>query len=234
MRRAGLAVAVVVTLCAVGVVRAQPTPLRPPGQTGQNISIDCDIFADGVHEVPIIVVTTPAAGATVPPAGDLTLQGVAVDCHVEVGAGINRVSAYLGQREAGGIYLGDAALRRPNPITVLPADQYGGVSGWILNAKAPLKAGELNDLFIYARSEMTQRETSVRLPLIGAGSPPTQPAAATPIPTDMPAAVPPASNAPPEAIVPAPAAEPTPAPADDNPPASIDGPPAPVDETPVE
>src|SRR5919198_5333022 len=246
MRRTRLALAAAaLSLAAVPrLVLAQPAPPRPPGQTGQNTMVDCDVFADGVHEVPIIVVTSPPVGASVPPGEELTLQGIAVDCHVEIGAGINRVSAYLGRREALGVHLGDATLRLPNPITVLPADQYQGVSGWSLRTKAPLKPGEMNDVYLYARSEMTQRETSVRLPLIGAGTSEAWPAAATPTPTAAPAAQPPASNAPAEAIIPEPppaavplasnapeeattpaTGEPTPVPTDqDHPPAPIDQP----------
>src|SRR5882762_7794170 len=66
-------------------------PRQPAGQAAQNVSVDCDQFADGVHEVPIVVVTSPAPGATLSPE-NVTLQGFAADCHVDIGAGINRVS----------------------------------------------------------------------------------------------------------------------------------------------
>lgn len=241
--------ALILTVPSLGTVTtvalAQPTPARPPGLAGQNISIDCDVFADGVHEVPIIVVTSPAAGATAPP-GELTLQGIAVDCHVDVGAGINRVSVYLGSREAGGTHLGDATLKQPNPIPVLPPDQYQNVSGWVFKTNAPLKAGELNDLVLYARSELTNRETPVTLQLRGAGAPtptpaptptaapaaPSAPAEATVPPT--PTAVPLASNVPEEAIIPE-GAERMPMPDDDEaPPPADEAPPPPVEEAPVE
>jgi hypothetical protein len=121
--------------------------------------------------VPIVVVTSPAPGATMSP-DNVTVQGFAADCHVDVGAGINRVSVFLGGREAGGIFLGDAALRAPSPIPVLPADQYQANSGWVLKVQAPLKPGELNELFVYARSELTNIETAVKLPIMGAGGTP--------------------------------------------------------------
>src|SRR2546423_1705481 len=146
--------ALVITLALAaspGSSLAQGTPPRQPaGQASQNVSVDCDQFADGVHEVPILVVTSPVPGATLSPE-NVTIQGFAADCHVDVGAGINRVSVFLGGRDAGGIYLGDAALRAPSPIPVLPADQYQGKSGWVLKVQAPLKPGELNELFVYAR-----------------------------------------------------------------------------------
>jgi hypothetical protein len=162
------------------------------------VSIDCDIFADGVHEVPILVVTGPAPGAILSP-DNVVVQGAAVDCHVDIGAGINRVSVFLGRREAGGIFVGDATLRAPTPISILPADQYAPGSGFLLKGQAPLKPGAVNELYIYARSELTNIETAVMLPVVGAGMVP------TPTPPPAPTA-PPASNRPP-APAPTPAAQ---------------------------
>jgi hypothetical protein len=176
-------VAVGVGACAGSALAQVAPPQQPAGQATQNASIDCDQFADGVHEVPIVVVTSPAPGETLSPE-NVTIQGFAVDCHVDVGAGISRVSVFLGSREAGGIPLGDATLRGPSPIPVVPADQYASTSGWILKAQAPLKPGELNDVFVYARSELTNVETSVKLPIMGAG------AAAAPAPLPSPEAGP--------------------------------------------
>jgi hypothetical protein len=199
----------------------QTVPRQPAGQTAQDVSIDCDIFADGVHEVPLVVVTSPPPAATLPP-DDMVIQGAAVDCHVDIGAGINRVAVFLGRREAGGILLGEAALRAPSPISILPADQYAASSGFLFKGQAPLKAGEMNELYIYARSELTNIETSVMLPVVGAGSA----AAPPPKPADSPADSPPAPG-PPPAAEPAPTAAP---PEQDVPPAAE----APVEEPPAE
>src|SRR3982074_2739381 len=115
--RASFALLIALGLAASpGSSLAQGVPPRQPaGQASQNVSVDCDQFADGVYEVPIVVVTSRAPGATLPPE-NVPTQGFAADCHVDVGAGINRVSVFLGGREAGGIFLGDAALRSPSPI----------------------------------------------------------------------------------------------------------------------
>jgi hypothetical protein len=160
---------------------------QPTGQAASNISVDCDRFADGQHEVPIVVVTKPIPG-TILPAGPVIIQGAALDCHADSGTGISRVAVFLGQRDAGGLHLGDAVLRGPNPIQVLPADQYALV-GWTLDAPAPLKAGQVNELYVYARSEVTNVETVVVVPVMGgagAGAIGTTP----PIPTAEPAAAP--------------------------------------------
>jgi hypothetical protein len=161
----------VVALTVLGV-GALPAALRaqaaqPAGQAATNVSVDCDRFADGQHEVPIVVVTKPIPGTTLS-AGPVTIQGAALDCHADVGTGISRVSVFLGRRDAGGLHLGDAVFRGPNPIQVLPADQYATV-GWILDAQAPLKAGQVNELYVYARSDVTNHETVLAVPVIGGG-----------------------------------------------------------------
>ena len=203
LRHAGFGILAALLLVGARPANAGPAsqtpPRQPAGQAAQNVSVDCDIFADGVHEVPILVVTGPAPGAILSP-DNVDVQGAAVDCHVDIGAGINRVSVFLGRREAGGIFIGDATLRAPTPISILPADQYGPGSGFVLRGQAPLKPGVVNELYVYARSELTNIETAVMLPVVGAGM---VPAPATPPPP-----APPASNRPP---APAPTPEPTPA-----------------------
>jgi hypothetical protein len=197
-RLGGFGIAAAVLLVGARPANAGPAfqtrERQPAGQAAQNVSVDCDIFADGVHEVPILVVTGPEPGAILSP-DNVVVQGAAVDCHVDIGAGINRVSVFLGRRDAGGIFLGDAALRAPAPIPILPADQYAPGSGFVLRGQAPLKPGVVNELYIYARSELTNIETAVMLPVVGAGM--------GPAPTPPP---PPASNRPP---APTPAPEPT-------------------------
>jgi hypothetical protein len=189
LRRASFALAV--SALGMGML---PSALRaqPAGQA-TDVSVDCDKFADGQHEVPIVVVTKPSAGTTLP-AGLLAIQGAALDCHADVGTGISRVAIYLGRRDAGGLHLGDAVLRGPNPIPVLPADQYARV-GWSLDAPAPLKAGQVNELYVYARSDVTNVETVVTVPIVGAGA---AEAIATPQPTPAPPSAPqvPANNIP--------------------------------------
>jgi hypothetical protein len=185
--RTGVPVAVTwLALTAVPpTLSAQATP--PAGQATTNVSIDCDRFADGQHEVPIVVVTKPSPG-TILPVGPVTIQGAALDCHADVGTGISRVSVFLGRRDAGGLHLGDAVLRGPSPIQVLPADQYSMV-GWTLDAPAPLKAGQVNELYVYARSDVTDVETVVAVPVMGGGGTGAT-GAQPPAPTTEPAAAP--------------------------------------------
>lgn len=149
-------------------------------------AVDCDSFADGQQEVPIVMVTSPAPG-TVLPAGPLTIQGAALDCHADSGIGISRVSVFLGKRDAGGLHLGDAVLREPSPIQVLPADQYAKV-GWTLAVPAPANVGQLNELYVYARSDVNNAEAVVAVPISGAiETTPTPVPTAVPVPTPAPA-----------------------------------------------
>lgn len=151
---------------------------------GQQVAVDCDVLPDVSHG-PVVVVTTPSAGTTLA-AGTLTVQGAAFDCAADVGTGVDRVSVFLDRRDAGGLHLGEATLRQPNPIHVAPADQYSSV-GWTLTAAVPLKPGQVNNLYVYARSSLTSLETEVALPIVGGGaadSPPTtSPAPFPPSPT---------------------------------------------------
>jgi hypothetical protein len=158
--------------------------LSAPGlSAAQQLAFDCDSLSDGEQAVPIVLVTGPTPGATLVP-GELTVQGAAFDCHADVGSGINRVAVFLGRREGGGLHLGDAALRRSSPLRVEPADQYAAV-GWTLTAQAPLTPGKINELFVYARSELTHLETVITVSVLGAGSADGAVSApvATPIPT---------------------------------------------------
>jgi hypothetical protein len=178
LKRASLGV----TIVAFGLTVLPPSFTAQAAQAGQvagPVAVDCDRFEDGQPAVPIVIVTKPAPGVTLP-TGSLTIQGAALDCHADVGSGISRVSVFLGRRDNGGLHLGDAVLHEPTPIRVLPADQYASV-GWSLNASAPLKAGQLNELYVYARSELTSAETAVVVPIAGEGSN-TPTATPTPVP----------------------------------------------------
>jgi hypothetical protein len=153
-------------------------------ESAQQAAIDCDLLPD-VSPGPIVVVTAPTPGTTLA-AGTLTIQGAALDCAADVGTGVDRVSVFLGGRDAGGLHLGEATLGEPNPIRVAPVDQYSSV-GWSLKTAVPLKPGQVNDVYVYARSKQTSVETMVSLPVVGgtgdtAGTASPAPATPTPIP----------------------------------------------------
>ena len=83
LRHAGFGILAALLLVGARPANAGPAsqtpPRQPAGQAAQNVSVDCDIFADGVHEVPILVVTGPAPGAILSP-DNVVVQGAAVDC----------------------------------------------------------------------------------------------------------------------------------------------------------
>src|SRR2546421_5033149 len=58
---------------------------------------------------PTLVVANPSPGDMLTP-GALVMQGVAFDTVATEGIGVDRVSVFIGERDYGGAYLGDAAL----------------------------------------------------------------------------------------------------------------------------
>jgi hypothetical protein len=185
--------ALLVTTLSIGAVPvyAATAGSRPVAgsihrQAAQPAGVDCDLLPD-TSEGPIVVVTAPTPGTTLAP-GTLTIQGAAFDCAAEIGAGVDRVSVFLGRRDAGGLHLGEATLSGPNPIRVLPADQYSSV-GWTLTAAVPLQPGQASELYVYAHSDVNGRETAIALPVTSRGTAEStatpSPALATPVPTPV-------------------------------------------------
>lgn len=188
----------------------------------------------------VVAIDTPNPNAEISPGSNVTVTGVAYDTASTTGSGIDRVSVFLGDRDAGGIFWGDATLGQPSPQ--LGAAQ--NAAGFTRRSPTiPLGAGQ-RDIFVYAHSS-SGREASTSIsvflgpPPAGQATPavpaprpvctpvptPTStPVAATPTATAVPpqptatprATVAPAANAPapaaPAAAAPAPAA-PAPAPA---------------------
>jgi hypothetical protein len=111
---------------------------------------------------PTVVVANPNAGDMITP-GAFTMQGVAFDNTATTGVGVDRVTVFLGDRDAGGMFLGDAKLGAPTTMPV-PSDQFA-MAGWTLVTPALGGAGELNELRVYARSEVTGLETVVDIPI---------------------------------------------------------------------
>ena len=58
---------------------------------------------------------SPAPGTFLPVGGNITVSGVAYDTTATGSAGIDRVSVFLGDRDAGGTFWGDATLGQPSP-----------------------------------------------------------------------------------------------------------------------
>jgi hypothetical protein len=111
---------------------------------------------------PTLVVENPNPGDMLP-LGKLEMQGVAYDASATTGAGVDRVSVFLDNRDEGGMFLGDATLGAPNTITLEPA--HIADAGWTLVTPALKGVGDGHSLFVYARSAVTGDETIVKIPV---------------------------------------------------------------------
>jgi hypothetical protein len=125
----------------------------------QGAAFDCDAGSDVPTTGPTLVVVDPSPGEVLRPGGQV-IRGAAFDCHADEGIGVDRVSVYLGSREAGGVLLGDATLGAPTGLRVLPVTQFAS-AGWTLPLPATVRSvqGPGDTLSVYARSTVTGKET---------------------------------------------------------------------------
>jgi hypothetical protein len=114
-------------------------------------------------EGPTLVVANPSPGNMLTP-GKLIMEGVAFDTLATEGVGIDRVSVFLENRDAGGAHLGDAALGAPN-IMGTQSTQFAS-AGWTITTPALEGYGDGHTIFVYARSAVTGAETVMQIPVI--------------------------------------------------------------------
>jgi hypothetical protein len=102
----------------------------------------------------VLQISNPDPGATVL-AGDYVTQGVAYDQAAMSGGGIDRVSIFLDDRDAGGLFLANAT----------PGS--GGTTPGAFTATIafPTNNRGLHTLWYYAHSTVTGTETSVQVPI---------------------------------------------------------------------
>jgi hypothetical protein len=86
------------------------------------------------------------------PRGRYVMQGQAFDRAASTGSGVDRVSVFVDDRDAGGQHLADATLGQPS------------TTGFTLTADLSRLSGT-HSLFIYARSSVTGKETVVNFPV---------------------------------------------------------------------
>jgi hypothetical protein len=86
------------------------------------------------------------------PKGRYVMQGEAFDRAASSGSGVDRVSAFMENRDSGGQLLGDAATGQP------------GVTGFTLTIDLSKQTGT-HTLFVYAHSAVTGTETVVNFPV---------------------------------------------------------------------
>ena len=118
--------------------------------------------AKDVPKGPTLEVANPSPGAMLE-TGAMTIEGVAYDPVATEGIGVDRVSVFLDDRDAGGMFLGDAKLGQP---TFMPTE---GVqlpnAGWMLLTPALKGTGDGHMLYVYAHSGVTGDETVLRIPV---------------------------------------------------------------------
>lgn len=212
--------AVILVMSSVSVVLAEPVDQAATATPAPTPT--CVVPPQGV----VLQVSNPNPGASLSPGSNVVITGVAYDQTSQSGAGISSVTAYLGSRDAGGIFLGNAVL-----------GQATGGSGPVANAGFTIRSTTLptgsgsRSIFVYAQSSVSNAQTSLEVPVF-LGPPPTAvkgqvptavlppPPACTPTPLPTATAAPTATPAPaappvapPSAATPAaPAAVPTLAP----------------------
>jgi hypothetical protein len=86
------------------------------------------------------------------PRGRYVIAGQAFDRAATAGSGVDRVSAFVDDRDSGGQHLADATLGQPT------------ATGFTLTADLSRLSGT-HSLFIYARSSVTGKETVVNFPI---------------------------------------------------------------------
>jgi hypothetical protein len=102
--------------------------------------------------------------------GALIMRGVAFDRDATRGTGVDRVLVFLGSRDHGGQFLGEARLGMPSAMPMSPV-QFT-VAGWMLRTPAIKGAGEQRTISIYAHSIVTDTETLIKVPVIVGHQPP--------------------------------------------------------------
>jgi hypothetical protein len=115
--------------------------------------------ADSVDPAPSLTVWNPSAGDRLLP-GSLVMQGVALDPSASSGTGIDQVSVFLGDRDAGGVHLGNAVMDNPDPSTNTAR------GGWTLATAVLRGTGVARTLYVYARSGLSGREAVTPIPVL--------------------------------------------------------------------
>jgi hypothetical protein len=115
--------------------------------------------ADSFDTAPSLTVWNPSAGDRLLQ-GSLVMQGIAFDPAASSGTGIDRVSVFLGDRDAGGVHLGNAVM----DSTDTPTNTVRG--GWTLATTVLRGTGVARTLYVYAHSGLSGREAVTLIPIL--------------------------------------------------------------------
>jgi hypothetical protein len=151
----GVVTAVLVVSLSVVTAFAQAAPNGPP----------LDGEPTRSSGGPTLDVSNPNDGDLLTP-GRMYISGVAFDDNAETGIGVDRVSVFIGDRDKGGTFLGDAKLGMHNPEAVEGGDVQFEKAGWSLLTPVLKATGQEVEMHVYARSSVTGREEVVTIPVI--------------------------------------------------------------------
>jgi hypothetical protein len=136
----------------------------------------------------VLIVENPNPGDVLIPGSNVVIQGIAYDPTAASGIGVDRVSGYLGDRDTGGIFWGNAALGLPNPLA--NSGQFATAGFSLRSPTIPAGSGG-RTIFIYAHSSVTNREAIASVPVfLGAAPTPVKGQVPTPVLTPLPACTP--------------------------------------------
>jgi hypothetical protein len=157
---------------------ATSTPTSAPAAT----AIPCVNTRSGVQ----IILGNPQPGDTLLSGTQVILNGVAFDPAATSVTGISSVTAFLGDRAAGGISLGSAILGLPNPLA--PAGSQFANAGFQLRTSSLPSGSGGRSLFIYAQSSVSNAEGVLEVPIfLNAAPTPVRGGVPTPVlPTPQP------------------------------------------------
>jgi hypothetical protein len=162
---------------------------------------NCVITPVGIH----LELENPQPGDTLLTGTQVVLNGIAFDNGSTSGSGISSVTAYLGARDAGGMFLGTAQLGQPNPKAAA-GSQFAN-AGFTLRTPAMPAGNGGRSIFTYAKSTVGNAEATLETPIYLNVAP-------TPVKGQVPTAVlptpPPCTPTPTATVVPTATATPVP------------------------
>ena len=173
IRRGASAMLVGLAMASGGMV-AFAEPAKQAATATATPGVSCVPRPQGV----VVTIDTPNPGAVISPDSNVLVTGVAYDTASTSGPGVDRVTVFLGDRDAGGIFWGEAMLGLPSP-------QLGGnltTAGFSRRSPSVPSGTGGRDIFVYARSSTTGREVAASVPVFIGAAP-------TSVPGQVPTAV---------------------------------------------
>ena len=130
-----------------------------------------------MSQLPVLGLSNPSAGDLLN-TGTVVISGIAYDPAATSGAGVDKVDLFLGNRDAGGLFLGTAMPGASiNPLDADPSSRLA-LSGYAIRAEVPSSVNGSHTLYVYAHSSVANKEAIVSIP-VNVGAPPSP----TPRPT---------------------------------------------------